>query len=290
MASLNTCSSISNVAKRRRRPDGRLILNEDGSVSSTLRPLTCELSCLHRSDGSSLWKSGSTHVLAAVYGPIAPRIPSQEKGNEAVVSVVIKSGRHNPSSASTDRATAATDSANSTGMLEREWEQLLTCILSACIDTKAYARTVVEVVLQVIQDDGSVLAASLHAAVAALMDAGVAMTNLPVATTFLIMPYETVADDDDNTDTNNITRPLVLLDPSSEEEKNLNTSVLIMVTENEDPNRILATHSMASANLSVPIILSCAQAAAKATPAVVTFWRLAMEQRVTRESQTLWSS
>jgi exosome complex component RRP46 len=283
MASFTSSTSTAAGAKRRRRPDGRLLFNEDGSVSSMLRPLTCELSCLHRSDGSSLWKSGSTHVLAAVYGPVAPRIPSQEKGDEAVVSVVIKSGRHNPASTSTDRATTATNTANSTGMLEREWEQMLTCILSACIDTKAYARTVVEVVLQVIQDDGSVLAASLHAAVAALMDAGVAMTNLPVATTFLIMPSDSVVDDSSN-------KPLVLLDPSSEEERDPNNSVLLVVTENEDPNRILATHSMATANLSVPIILSCAQAAAKATPAVVTFWRLAMEQRVTRESQTLWSS
>ncbi|CAB9496530.1 complex exonuclease RRP46 homolog [Seminavis robusta] len=155
--------------------DGRLLLNGDGGACTTLRPLSCELSCLQRADGSSLWKSGSTQVMAAVYGPIAPRIPSQEKGDEAQVSVVIKSGRHN---------NANNNSKSNNSMLEREWEQLVTSIFTACIDTNAYARTVVEVVLQVVQDDGSVLAAALHAAVAALMDAGVSLTNLPVATTF----------------------------------------------------------------------------------------------------------
>lgn len=270
----------------RSRPDGRLTKNDNGSANATLRPLSCELSCLHRSDGSSLWKSGSTHVLAAVYGPIAPRFPSQEKGDEAVVSVILKSGDHNAT------AGGLSSSKGPSELMEREWEQLLTNVLLACIDTKLYARTVVEIVLQVIQDDGSVLAAALHASVAALMDAGIAMTSLPVATTFLII-----------TDNENAgEKQLILLDPTSEEELDAEASVLVMVTEHERPEQILATHSMvacalpskfksnSSSALSLPTILSCAQSAARATPAVVTFWRLAMEQRVTRESQTLWSS
>ena len=55
-----------------KRADGR------GSEGA-LRPLTCELSCLHRADGSALWKSGSTHVMAAVYGPLAPQNMTKEK-------------------------------------------------------------------------------------------------------------------------------------------------------------------------------------------------------------------
>lgn len=286
-------SDFSETSKARHlRPDGRLMLNEDGRGSATLRPLSCELSCLHRSDGSALWKSGSTHVLAAVYGPVSPRLPSQEKGDEAVVSVVIKSGNHN------NAASSSSSSSTGTGMIEREWEQLLINVLTACIDTKLYARTVVEVVLQVVQDDGGGLAAALHAAVAALMDAGVGMTNLPVATTFVIMNHPSSSEEDPTKE------KLILLDPSSEEELDPEASVLVLITENERPERILATHSMVAcspttktnsnkgtaASLSHSTILSCAQAAAKATPAVVTFWRLAVEQRVTRESQTLWSS
>ena len=80
-------------AQPKLRPDGRSYYSQDGMTpSSTLRPLSCELSCLHRADGSSLWKSGSTHVLASVYGPMAPRLPSHEQ-DQAQVSVMIKSGR-----------------------------------------------------------------------------------------------------------------------------------------------------------------------------------------------------
>ena len=53
--------------------------------------------------------------------------------------------------------------------MEREWEQLLVRVLTASIEDQTYGRAVIEVVLQVIQDDGSVLAAALHAAVAALI-------------------------------------------------------------------------------------------------------------------------
>ena len=295
-----------------RRPDGRILKNDDGSSNASLRPLSCELSCLHRADGSALWKSGSTHVMAAVYGPIAPRIPMQEE-DQAIVSVLFQTS-HNSSSSK-----ASGSSSTSIEGLEQEWENLMTSVLSACIDTKQYARTVVEIVLHVIQDDGSVLAAALHAAVAALMDAGVAMTNLPVATTFLV-----ISDDSDSSscgggnDGKDDDRALILLDPSAEEEGN--ASILVLVTENENSSRLLATHSIVGSGrttppkladeqqhnedagrddaakirtcvpLSLPIILKCSQAAAKATPAVVTFWRLAMEQRATRESQTLWSS
>ena len=153
------------------------------------------------------------------------------------------------------------------------------------------------------------------------------MTNLPVATTFLVVQRDATKSDNKSTGTgSNHNKSLTLLDPTAEEERDVNASVLVLVTESEAPDRILATHSVGATTapklllvdeenddeegngqqqkpprhtntnatptvaLSLPTILACAQAASKATPAVVTFWRLAMEQRVTRESQTLWSS
>lgn len=255
-----------------------------GSSACTLRPLSCELSCLHRADGSSLWKSGSTHVMAAVYGPIAPRLPMQVKTrdcDQAIVSVLIKSSPAATSSSSTKR---------SSFVMEREWEQLLGRVLSASIERGTYARTVIEVVVQVIQDDGSVLAAALHAAVAALLDAGVAMNRaLPVATTCLIV--------ENNSNPHSGT---LLLDPTAQEEResSCDATLFVLVTESLDPGRVLATQSVSiggscttkAAKMTLPNILACAQAASKSTQAVVTFWKLAMEQRAMRESQTLWSS
>jgi ribonuclease PH len=229
-----------------KRADGR------GSEGA-LRPLACELSCLHRADGSALWKSGSTHVMAAVYGPLAPQNMTKEK-ETSIVSVLIKSGKP-------DQAT-----------LEYEWGEFLTNVLSSCIDRSMYPRSVVEVVLQIIQADGSLLSCLLHAAIAALMDAGVDLLYLPVATTCLVK---------------NDSSP-IHLDPTSAEEEEADTTVLVLVNENNQSDRILGSHT-AGPGLSLEKLLSCTQVASKACPAILAFWRLAVEQKVTRESQTLWS-
>jgi ribonuclease PH len=225
----------------------------DGRNAGTLRPLSCELSCLYRADGSALWKSGSTHVLAAVYGPIAPQNMTKEQ-EESIVSVLIKSGK--------------------TEQLTFEYKTFITNVLSSCIDTAKYPRTVVEVVLQDIQSDGSLLSCLLHAAVAALIDAGVDLLYLPVATTCLVK---------------NNPSSSILLDPvSSEEEEEDGNSVIVLVNECNEPTKILGSHTVGS-GVSLDRFLSCQQVASRACPAIPAFWRLAIEQKVTRESQTLWS-
>ena len=233
------------------RADGRA--NE-----GTLRPLSCEISTLYNADGSALWKSGSTHVLAAVHGPLAPINMAREE-EKAIVSIVIKSGQHDKLSAQ-----------------EFEWAEFLGNVLSACIDRNRYPRSVVEIVFQIIQADGSLLSALLHAAVAALMDAGVELFYLPVATTCLVHDHP------------GSEASSVYLDPSRAEEEEPHTSVIVLVNENNRPDKILGCHTMGE-GMSVDDMLTCVQVAAKAGPAIVAFWRIAVEQKVTRESQTLWS-
>mmetsp|Transcript_645 Transcript_645/g.1476 ORF Transcript_645/g.1476 Transcript_645/m.1476 type:complete len:232 (-) Transcript_645:80-775(-) len=228
------------------RPDGR-------ANAATLRPLSCELSCLQRPDGSALWKSGSTHVLCAVYGPVAPQNPALETDTESMVSVVIKSGN-----------------LGNTDYLENELSEFLTQVLSACIDTTLFPRCVIEVVLQIIQSDGSLLASLLHASVAALMDAGVDLLYLPVATTCLVAKNSQI-----------------LLDPSEAEEQ-AEPTLLCLVNPHDKPDKVLASHTVGSGT-SLEDLLKCLQISQKACSAIPAFWRLAMEQKVNRESQTLWS-
>lgn len=234
-----------------KRADGRA--NE-----ATLRPLACELSCLHRPDGSALWKSGSTHVLAAVYGPIAPQNMNNEE-DVGIVSVVIKSGM----------------AENLT--YENEMGQFITQVLSSCIDVSIFPRCIIEVVLQIIQSDGSLLGCLLHGAVAALMDAGVDLLYLPVATTCLV---RTITPGGNNS---------IRLDPTSaEEQEERDSSIIVLVNEQRKPDRILGSHTVGS-GISLDDLLACVQIASKAAPAIPAFWRLAMEQKLNRESQTLWS-
>jgi len=237
-------------------------IRADGRASEgTLRPLSCELSTLHNADGSALWKAGSTHVMAAVHGPLAPLNISKEE-EAAVISVVIKSGRQDKISA-----------------LEYEWREFLCTVLSACIERKRYPRSVVEVVLQIVQADGSVLASLLHAAVAALMDAGIEMLYLPVATTCLVHG---------NLGPETKSSSAIYLDPSQAEEEESNTSIIVLVNECSQPDMILGSHAVGR-GLPLDKMLACMEVAAKAGPAIVAFWRLAVEQKSTRESQTLWS-
>ncbi|KAG7358459.1 exosome complex exonuclease Rrp41 [Nitzschia inconspicua] len=255
--------SNSNTNKRTLRPDGR------PSQGNTLRPLACELSCTHRADGSALWKAGLTHVLAAVYGPIAPLVIAKENPNLGMVSVVIKMADQGQQQQSNNQTL--------------EYGQFLHDVLTACIDVAKFPRCVMEVVLQVIQSDGSMLACLLHAAVAALMDAGIDLLYMPVATTCLVVLPSSL-------DGTKKKKSRILLDPTSAEEFEDDdcSSVVVLVNEKNHPGAILGSHTFGGG---VPLedLLACVQVASKACHAIPAFFRLAMEQKVTRESQTLWS-
>jgi len=199
-------------------------------------------------------------VLASVSGPLSPRLPSKEESS-AIISLLIKSGK-------------------ATSTLETEWEAFLSQILSTAIETERYPRSVIQIVIQIIQADGSVLSCCLHAAVAALMDAGISLSFLPVATTCLVSTTKA---------TTNPQGSIVRLDPVQQEELDPDNSIVVVVNDNVEPSRIRACHTLGP-NLSIETLLTCTQVAAKAAPAVVAFWRLAVEQKVTRESQTLWSN
>jgi exosome complex component RRP46 len=218
----------------------------DGRSENTLRPLSCELGSLHNCDGSAIWKSGSTAVLAAVHGPIAPRQASHESSAGCVVSLVIK--------------TNATNASSSNQMYDPEWEDFLTQQLAACIVTESYPRCVISIVLQILNADGSVLAVALHAAVSALMDAGIDMHLLPTAVTC------SCASDGS-----------MQLDPSYEEEQS-SQGVIVFVFSPDQSHGMLGCYTTASLQQSTVQLLQCCSTCQRAVPAIQAFWRLAMEK------------
>jgi exosome complex component RRP46 len=241
----------------------------DGRSENTLRPLSCELGSLKNCDGSAIWKSGHTSVLAAVHGPIAPRQVQHESSNSnggagALVSVVIKSG---------NAATTAT----TTSAYDPEWEAFLTQQLSACVVSENYPRSVISIVLQIVNADGSVLAVALHAAVSALMDAGIEMNWLPTAVTCCC--YKDGSGDGDT----------IRLDPTVEEEQAAQAVLVLVFAPNTNiggDGNLLGCHTTASMRKSVVQVLNCCTTAARAVPAIQAFWRLAIE-KVTRETYAL---
>jgi len=265
------------------RPDGR-------TSHHTLRPLSCEVSTLSQSDGSAIWKSGATQVLASVHGPLAPRQPHLET-DHTIVSLLIKSGASGGGGGGTTTTTSSG--------AHREWEEILTKVLTNCLATsRQRQRCVVQVVLQILSADGSVLAACLHAALSALMDAGLKLSYLPTAVTCRILNGTSISVT--NTSSSSSSR-CIQLDPSAEEEEDDNGGGTIVLftngsigsdqeTNTNNKGTILACHTSGNVHLSIPVLLHCCAAADQVRPALVAFWRLVLEQKVTRETQTLWSS
>lgn len=261
---------------------------------STLRPLSAELSPLHQADGSASLKAGNTHVMVAIYGPVAPRISHRERVDQGLVSVVFSKG---VMMAGSGGAVSIDDSANGEtmrqlatplpsggGATERELESFLSDALSSCIILERYPRCVIQVVVQIVQADGSVLGTAVNCAVMALMDAGVAMRGLPVATTCVFVGKRQRQDES-----------RIWIDPTAEEESSENHSIVVFVTEAETkeedddiPSDVVTSFTF-GAPLSTSGLIQCTESINEHNTAMVAFMRMAVEQKVQKEVETLWS-
>lgn len=134
----------------------------DGRKPNQLRPLACSRSILNRAHGSASWSQGNTKVLAAVYGPKAGT-KKNENPERPCFEVIWK------------------PNTGQIGKVEKEYEMIVKrTIQSICVST-VNPNTTTSVVIQVIQDDGSLLPCAVNAACAALVDAGIPLKHLAVA-------------------------------------------------------------------------------------------------------------
>ncbi|XP_077141815.1 exosome complex component RRP46 isoform X1 [Ranitomeya variabilis] len=148
-----------------------------------LREIACEQSHLSRPDGSATFLQGDTSVLAGVYGPAEIKF-SREMHDKATVEVLVRPKVGLPA------------------IQEKTHEQLVRETCEAVILGTLHPRTSITIVLQVINDGGSLLACLLNAACMGMMDAG-----LPMRATFCGV---TCALDDDGQ---------LHIDPTAKEQK-----------------------------------------------------------------------
>ena len=194
------------------------------------------------------------------------------------------------------------------GSTERELEYFLRDALSSCIIHERYPRCVIQVVIQIVQADGSVLGSAVNCALLALMDAGVAMWGLPVASTCVVIPkscYDnttTIDEDDAGVETTKEKHDDVIwLDPTAEEEAGAGHAIVVIVTDDTKQNQQTIEKgeevgeggiitSFTFGPLSLQGLLSSIKCMKEtSSAAMVAFMRLAVEQKVQREVQTLWS-
>ncbi|KAJ8621475.1 hypothetical protein MRB53_030004 [Persea americana] len=134
----------------------------DGRSPNQLRPLACSRNLLNRAHGSARWSQGNTIVLAAVYGPKAGT-RKNENPEKASIEAIWK------------------PKTGQIGKPEREYEMILKRTLQSICVLTIHPNTITSVILQVINDDGSLLPCAINAACAALLDAGIPLKHLAVA-------------------------------------------------------------------------------------------------------------
>ncbi|CAI9759646.1 unnamed protein product [Fraxinus pennsylvanica] len=144
---------------------------EDGRSATQLRPLSCTRSVLNRAHGSASFSQGETKILAAVYGPKAGT-KKNENPEKACIEVIWK-----PKSGQIGKA-------------EKEYEMILKRTLQNICLLNVHPNTTTSIIIQVVNDDGSLLPCAINAACSALVDAGIPLKYLAVAISCCLSKHE----------------------------------------------------------------------------------------------------
>lgn len=147
----------------------------DGRRPDELREVTCRLGVFEQADGSAYVEVGNTRVLAAVYGPHEPAKMGQRGGrlsdkafincqySQAVFST--PSRKHRPRG----------------DFRALEVTSIVKDICETAILSETYPHSQIDIYLEVLQADGSLLAACINAASLALVHAGIALKDMIVS-------------------------------------------------------------------------------------------------------------
>ena len=207
-----------------------------------LRPLTCDLGCLSRPDGSATLAQGDTSVLAAVYGPTEVKI-AKELIDKSYVEVVYKQKSGLP------------------GCAEKFNERIIRNTCQTAILASLHPRTAINITIQELQDSGSFLACCINAACLCLLDCSISMSCMVAAVCVGI-------DGDSN----------VVVDPSDKQDKDCSTCITFVF---ESKNKEIVTVSMegSCSNEKFKICLSTAR---RASEKIFNFYRESIEKKMSK--------
>ena len=163
--------------------------------------ITATLSLLPRADGSATFKYGATTAIASVSGPMEVR-PRDELPDKTFIEIIVRPAvgvggtffRSPPPSPPTDTHPPPT------GTRERALESLLLSALSPLIIRTYHPRTLLQINLQIVEaadhtDATALLPVCINAATLALIDAGMPMKSVLVATTVFLDEAGEVAEE-----------------------------------------------------------------------------------------------
>ena len=126
-----------------------------------------QLGVLNRAEGSCRYTRGKTMVVAAVFGPVEALIKNEQ----------------------TDRATLVVQVRPAQGQSlvnDRDTELFIQATFESAVVLSMHPRTQINIIVQVVNDDGGLLAAMINATSCALVDAGIPMHFVPAASSSLV--------------------------------------------------------------------------------------------------------
>lgn len=145
-------------------PEG---LRIDGRRWNELRRFECRINTHpSSSDGSSYIEQGNTKIICMVQGPMEPNLRSQTNSSKASIEINLSIANFS----TIERKKRLKNEKRLIELkttLERTFEQSVIC--------KLYPRTVIQINLHVLCQDGGLLAGMTNAITLALIDAGIAM-------------------------------------------------------------------------------------------------------------------
>ncbi|CAG8751294.1 7857_t:CDS:2, partial [Funneliformis mosseae] len=113
-------------------------------------------------DGSARFNFGNSSVLCSINGPAEVKL-RDEKLDKATIDVIVR------------------PLVGTTGTKDRTHEYILRSTFENVIQAGLHPRTQIQIVSQVMMDDGSIVAAAINATTIALIDAGIPMKDLVAA-------------------------------------------------------------------------------------------------------------
>jgi exosome complex component RRP41 len=146
-------------------------LRLDGRKPDELRPVKMEVGVISNANGSAYIEWGKNKIVAAVYGPreVHPKhLALQDR-------TVLKCRYHMASFSVQERKSPAPS------RREIELSKVIRESLEPAVFVEYYPRTMIDVIIEVLQADGGTRCASITAAALALADSGIPMRDLVVA-------------------------------------------------------------------------------------------------------------
>lgn len=150
---------------------GQLGDREDFRTEHSLRDVHCtSLGDILEAVGSAKYSCGKTAVWASVYGPAAPRYMRLERYDRCTVEVeVVIMG----------------ESGARREKMEKEGKLFLQRILEQTIQLKLFPRLFLLIKVNILRNDGGMLAAALNACTLSLLNSNLPMYHVPVRTCLL---------------------------------------------------------------------------------------------------------